>query len=666
MQTVGRYQIIERIGQGGMGTVYRGFDPLLERMVAVKVIAENFGDSQELRERFFREARAAGQLSHKNIIVIHDLGEADGQPFLAMELLEGTTLEMRMRSAGRLPLHDAVRIMTEMCEGLEYAHSRGVVHRDIKPANIFVTKDGHAKLLDFGLARLVESQLTRSHAVMGTMNYMAPEQVRGEVADHRTDIFSLGVVLYELLSGRKAFEGDSFASTMFKILETEPEPLHTYDSSLPQELLDVTTRALAKQVDRRYQSIGEMLGDLSACVGLPPHVPAVDTIGTVRPASTGVASRPRSDPRHPVAVGTEAPVENPQPWGARRIAMIATAVLVVGTVMAGVLMSGPRPSEQTASSETSSTPAAQIAAPPPISPPLEQQVPNERPALPAPVVSGARSGSGGPSVTSAPKPVTSAPAATTKTVEAPPPPANAAAQPTRDDADVGRIERQSARDAESRMTQAKAQADAANAGTRTAALYKAALSAEQDAHRHVGSSRFDLASARFDDAAGLFRTAADQAQNEAAKERAAAAAAAAATRSESPIPVASPTQKVPETDVRAETRRRETAIRTTLDDYSRALGARRVDRLRAIWPSLSSAQEAAIRREFSIARSIEVQIVDPRIEIEGTNARITARRVYRVVTSEGQRLESESRTTFQMRERGATWVIENVSFDTAR
>jgi serine/threonine-protein kinase len=240
-----------------MGVVYRAFDPLLRRVVAVKVISAVMAPRSEIRERFFREARAAGQLTHKNIIVIHDLGEEQGQPYLSMEYLTGVSLEQWMRHSGRLPLDEALHIAYETCQGLEYAHVHGVIHRDIKPANLFITEDGELKILDFGLARLATSELTRSESVMGTANYMPPELVKGERVDHRADVFAVGAVLYELISGRKAFEADSIATTLFRIVQESPPPLVTYDATIPPELVAVVDRALAKRREDRYQSIGE-------------------------------------------------------------------------------------------------------------------------------------------------------------------------------------------------------------------------------------------------------------------------------------------------------------------------------------------------------------------------------------------------------------------------
>ncbi len=264
VQTIGRYEVAEKLGEGGMGTVYKAYDPLLARVVAVKVISGQLDSQPEQRERFFREARAAAQLSHPNIITIYDLGEQDGKPFLAMEYLVGRDLDARMHAPEGMALARKVEIAMAICQGLAHAHACGVVHRDIKPANVFLANDGAVKLLDFGLARLITSELTRSNMMLGTLNYMAPEQLRAERTDHRADIFSLGVVLYELLSGKKPFQGDSFASTMYKILQETPEPLDRIDASLPAQLTTVVDRALAKARDDRYQSVLDLLRDLEA------------------------------------------------------------------------------------------------------------------------------------------------------------------------------------------------------------------------------------------------------------------------------------------------------------------------------------------------------------------------------------------------------------------
>ena len=262
MQTIGRYKLLDTLGQGGMGVVYRAFDTLLERTVALKVIGTQIDSNPETHTRFLREARAAGQLSHRNIVTIYDLGEHDGHPFLAMEYLEGEDLQQRLSGHVKMSIARKVDLAIDICEGLEYAHAHGVVHRDVKPANVFITTSGQVKILDFGLARLITSQLTNSNMLMGTLNYMAPEQVRGERADHRADIFSVGVLYYELLCNKKAFEGDSFASTMYKILQEVPEPICQVDATVPRALAAIVEHALAKPLDERYQSMTALREDL--------------------------------------------------------------------------------------------------------------------------------------------------------------------------------------------------------------------------------------------------------------------------------------------------------------------------------------------------------------------------------------------------------------------
>ncbi len=264
LNRVGRYEITEKLGQGGMGTVYKAFDPLLTRVVAVKVISGQLDANPDHRERFFREARAAAQLSHRNIITIYDLGEQDGAPYLAMEYLEGRDLDQRLHDGEGMSLTRKLELALSISEGLAHAHACGLIHRDIKPANVFVTDDGGVKILDFGLARLITSELTRSNVMVGTVNYMAPEQLRGERADHRADIFSFGVLLYELLGGRKPFQGDSAAATMYKILHEVPQALDELDPAVGPALTTLVDRAMAKAREDRYQRMTDLLRDLEA------------------------------------------------------------------------------------------------------------------------------------------------------------------------------------------------------------------------------------------------------------------------------------------------------------------------------------------------------------------------------------------------------------------
>ncbi|HEX2310354.1 MAG TPA: serine/threonine-protein kinase, partial [Vicinamibacterales bacterium] len=319
VSTIGRYQIVERLGQGGMGVVYRAYDPQIERTVAIKVISAQLVDQPEHRERFFREARAAGRLTHRNIITIFDLGEDQGQPYIAMEYVEGQPLDVRLRTGEPLTLSQKLAIITEISDALAFAHGAGIVHRDMKPGNVMLTRSGGVRILDFGLARLVTSELTRSNMVVGTMNYMAPEQIRAEPVDHRSDIFSAGVLLYELLSGRKAFEADSFAATMYRVLQERPTPLTTIAPEVPTALVAIVDRAIEKDRDRRYQRMDEMQADLEEVrAHLPPPAPIQLAEGEgfswagapARPPS-GPPPEPETTPEMPhvrVARGVSAPV----------------------------------------------------------------------------------------------------------------------------------------------------------------------------------------------------------------------------------------------------------------------------------------------------------------------------------------------------------------------
>jgi eukaryotic-like serine/threonine-protein kinase len=401
---VGRYEITERLGQGGMGTVYKAFDPLLTRVVAVKVISTHLDSEPEQRERFFREARAVAQLSHRNIVTIFDLGEQDGVPFLAMQYLEGRDLEQRMRDAEGMSVARAVEIVLMVSEGLAHAHACGVIHRDVKPANVFLTSDGEAKLLDFGLARLVTSDLTRSNMMVGTVHYMAPEQIRGEKADERVDIFSLGIVMYELLCGRKPFDSDSFATTMYKILHEAPTPLDQIVPTLPPHLIAIVDRAIAKAREDRYQHMTDLLRDLQisyerlrgserwrvsqieieSAPGTPPPRPlsgaprqlsspdAVTMASPVptlaRPAAVGTLSplpAPGSPSPQPAAVAPPAPPTSAVPRARSSRWILTSAAGIVLAALSIFLLRDhrtPQMQEQTSDSRSPATPSSSPAA----------------------------------------------------------------------------------------------------------------------------------------------------------------------------------------------------------------------------------------------------------------------------------------------------------------
>jgi predicted Ser/Thr protein kinase len=263
MATFGRYEILGKLGEGAMGVVYRARDTAIGRVVALKMLSAELGAEDELHRRFEREAEAIGRLSHPNIVTVYDLGQSNGQLYMAMELLEGDDLRSLIERKVDVPLADRVRILVQICEGLAYAHSRGVVHRDIKPANIVVTADARVKILDFGLARVAtRATITRKGMILGTPDYMAPEQAMGKLVDRRSDVFSTGSVFYEFLTGEKPFKGKTLHAVLFQIIQEHPDPVLTLNPELPTRLAAVVHRMLVKDPDKRYQSLDEVGRDL--------------------------------------------------------------------------------------------------------------------------------------------------------------------------------------------------------------------------------------------------------------------------------------------------------------------------------------------------------------------------------------------------------------------
>ena len=247
-----------------MGVVYRGLDPHLGRYVAIKVMSQGIATDKELRDRFMREARAAGSLQHPNIITIYDFGEAEGSLYIAMEYVEGSDLSQIIDRRDPLPLTGKIDIMVDVLHALDYAHHRGVVHRDVKPANIRVSVDGRAKLMDFGIARLEKSDLTKSGIMIGTPDYMAPEQVTGGPITPVTDVFAVGAVLYEFLTNQRSFHGETIHEVLYKVVSEQPPPLRDVAKGIPGSLQPILDKALAKDPAQRYASAGLFARELAA------------------------------------------------------------------------------------------------------------------------------------------------------------------------------------------------------------------------------------------------------------------------------------------------------------------------------------------------------------------------------------------------------------------
>ncbi|MHB1045815.1 MAG: serine/threonine-protein kinase [Thermoanaerobaculia bacterium] len=293
---VGKYEILEKVGVGGFGTVYKGRDPYIKRTVAIKTCQS---DEDELRKRFFREAEFAGNLHHRNITTIYDFGLSDdGLPYIVQEFLTGEDLDRKIKRKDDLPLAWRVRVLADICEGLHYAHTAGIVHRDVKPSNIRILEDGTVKIMDFGIAKSMvsESTLTQTGITLGTASYLAPEQIRGEAVDARTDVFSLGVLSYELLTLSRPFAGDHISTVLYKIMNEAPPSPADVTPGLPAELVRIVEKALQKDRANRYASCAEMKADLEAVltvlsgpVGAPPRPTVADVPPTPAPRGLGSA-----------------------------------------------------------------------------------------------------------------------------------------------------------------------------------------------------------------------------------------------------------------------------------------------------------------------------------------------------------------------------------------
>ncbi|NOT45580.1 MAG: protein kinase, partial [Acidobacteria bacterium] len=328
---IGRYVIVDHLGRGGMGVVYRAWDPDLRRNVALKTVAAplDIAPPAEQSARFLREARAVASLSHPNIVTIHDIGYDEGRPFIAMELLEGESLAELIRRKPPLSTAEKLRLARDMCRGLAYAHRYGVVHRDIKPANIMIASDGTLKLLDFGLAQIMGehtlAHLTREGAILGTLNYLSPEQLSGAPGNERSDIFAAGAVLFELFTYRRAFEAEP-PGVMFDIVNTSPPPLRQVEPAAPEAVEGVVRRMLEKDPQQRYERLEDVLAALDSA-----------------PAALATPARARADTTTPVAIPVAPPVSTPLAapapgampqvrkarQGSRRVAIWTTAVLVL-------------------------------------------------------------------------------------------------------------------------------------------------------------------------------------------------------------------------------------------------------------------------------------------------------------------------------------------------
>ena len=301
--TVSHYTILAKLGEGGMGIVYKAQDTKLDRFVALKFLPPRASENPETKARFLQEAKAAAALNHPDICTIHGVEEHDGTMFIVMEYMEGGTLRDAI-TKGELTLDNSIRLGIEIGEALQEAHSKGIVHRDIKSDNIMLTGRGQAKIMDFGLAKLKGSlKLTRSTSTVGTLAYMAPEQIQGADADARSDIFSFGVLLFEMLTGKLPFRGEHEAAMMYSILNEAPESIQIHLPNASAELLHIINRALEKDPEDRYQSASEMVSELQRLLRQSSRI--------ARPSTAGIPIPPATPQRERITGTIEAATPKP-------------------------------------------------------------------------------------------------------------------------------------------------------------------------------------------------------------------------------------------------------------------------------------------------------------------------------------------------------------------
>jgi serine/threonine-protein kinase len=410
VETLGRYQILGELGRGGCGIVYRALDPGIGRAVAIKTILAdaNSPAGMALRERFRREARSAGNLSHPNIVTIHEFNDSGEIMFIAMELIQGQTVADRMAESSPLPLNLVLAVIGSAADALDYAHANGIVHRDVKPANFMLTASGQVKVTDFGIAKMLDDDigLTNTGMVIGTVQYMSPEQIAAKPASARSDQFSLGVIAYEMLTGQKPFQGNSWASVMNQIMSVEPPPIKQHRQDLGDEVTTVLRKALAKDPDGRYSSCREFADELGHAVTgvtmqrtapvpigdaltrpLPPPRTGVLPETQAMVSVTGVPAKSDSSPDTgqkltPTMSSAPAKTVTAEQTAKSRSALIP---IVVGAAVAVLLAAvwwrfSPRP----VSTPPSPAPVVATIATPPAAPPAETSQPAEQSAAPAP------------------------------------------------------------------------------------------------------------------------------------------------------------------------------------------------------------------------------------------------------------------------------------------
>jgi serine/threonine-protein kinase len=630
LTSIGKYVVDDIVGEGAMGIVYRATDPVLNRRVAIKVMSDAIAQDADLRERFLREAQAAGSLQHPHVITIYDFGEVDGHLYIAMEYVEGEDLEDLLKKKVAVPLEAKLELIIGVLQGLAFAHKRGVIHRDIKPANIRIDPEGKARLMDFGVAHLSSSNMTRTGMMLGTPSYMAPEQIMGGPVSAQADIFSVGAVLYELLTGTRPFRGDTLQALMYQVLSTPPRPLGQLVPNLPPTLDGVVMRAMNKEPGERFGSALEMADQLATIrMSLNSDRPGA-TLSLRASLDTALAAQralvDRSRRRREM----------------RYVALGGMAVLAIGVAVIGAreLTRRGQPSATSRSQATGIVPGSELRSP------ADSIAANRQATMPAPMAP--------PLVVREPSsPDPGTPAVTRSDAGRPRAEPSGGARPTAGDAPSAR-----------ELALARSLQDAALENRRRAAT--AGASEDQlragDGHNDDGESL--IRAGRIDDAARAFSnagaawTVAERLARQASLDREAAASSTVASAGAPPNTVL-PVRDAPSQPAAADPRMTDSVrapppsepsgagaaaqpqgnppaeIAAVVTAYARALESRDIAELRRVFPGMTASQQRAFEDFFRATRSLRASLTASDLTVSGATA--TARLVgtYDYVTSDG-------------------------------
>ena len=627
--SIGKYRVLSQIGEGAMGVVYRAQDPVLNRPVAIKVMSDAVARDDDLRERFLREAQAAGSLQHPNLITIYDFGEMDGHLYIAMEYVDGDDLDDLIDKNVPLSLGQKVDILVDVLTGLSYAHRRGIIHRDIKPANIRIDDEGRGRIMDFGIAHVTASNMTRTGVMVGTPAYMAPEQIVGGPVSPATDIFSVGSVMYELLTGTKPFEGETLQTIMYKIVSQPPPEITSVVPGLPASLSTIVQRALAKEPSARYITALEMADALS-------------TTRATLPDSSATSLSLRSTIEHALADENASRTRQAKRQRAFTIAAGAIGLLAIGLLGINLLRPPGTPALGTAASPQS-----------PSTPPITR---DSAKGTTAQQSVGVQRDTTAPSTTPARENRTFTDPASKRAA------GNTSAIASDQELSVFRTLQATALQARRNARDAGASAEQLQVGD----------DHNRSANVLVLQGKVTQAAEQLNQAAAEWAAAERTARQAAA----AASAAAASPRSsvqdppkqqlpppttpvtsnaQAPAPVVSPPAPVQQSTANASAE-----ISTVVASYARAVESRDVGALRRAYPGITPEQVKGYEDLFGSVRTLRMSLTMSGLEINGSNAESTLSGEYQYVTRSGktQRQPITFRATFR---RGAAgWELSSV------